>query len=67
MKTIAQGIGSACSQFRNSYTSIQEDATEGWTVGSTLAYIGLGVLAPSKGSAPTQTRIDELKEGFIAL
>ncbi|KAM0806194.1 hypothetical protein BDR22DRAFT_827971 [Usnea florida] len=67
IETIAQGIGTACSQFRNAYTSIQEDVTEGWTVGGTLSYIGLGVLAPSKRSAPTQTRYNELKEGFTAL
>lgn len=67
IQKIAQGIGAACSQFRNSYVTLQEDVAEGWTVGSTLAYIGLGVLAPSKGAAPTQPNADELKEGFAIL
>ena len=67
IRKIAQGIGFACSQCRNSYVSIQEDVAEGWTVGSTLTYIGLGVLAPSKGAAPAQLKADELKEGFAIL
>lgn len=67
IQNIAQGIGSACSQTRNFYVTIQDDVGEGWTVGSTLAYIGLGVLAPSKGAAPTQPKADELKEGFAIL
>ena len=48
IQKIAQGIGSACSQLRDSYVAIQEDVAEGWTVGNTLAYIGLGAIAPSK-------------------
>ncbi|CAD6585565.1 MAG: hypothetical protein ASARMPREDX12_002058 [Alectoria sarmentosa] len=67
IQKIAQGIGSACSQFRNSYVTVQEDVAEGWTVGSTLAYIGLGVLAPSKAAAPTRLNAEELKEGFAIL
>ncbi len=67
IQKIAQGIGSACSHSRNSYVAVQEDVAEGWTVGSTLAYIGLGVLAPSKGAAPAQPKVDDMKEGFAAL
>lgn len=67
IQKIAQGIGFACSQLRNSYVSIQEDVAAGWTIGSTLTYIGLGVLAPSKGASPTQPKADELKEGFAIL
>ena len=67
IQKIAQGIGSACSHSRNSYVAVQEDVAEGWTVGSTLTYIGLGVLAPSKGVAPAQPKVDDMKEGFAAL
>lgn len=67
IQKIAQGIGFACSQSRNLYVAIQEDVAEGWTVGSTLAYIGLGVLAPSKGAAPAQPKADDIKEGFAVL
>lgn len=67
IQKIVQGIGSACSQSRNSYVAVQEDVAEGWTVGSTLAYIGLGVLAPSKGPAPAQAKTDDMKEGFATL
>lgn len=67
IQKIARGIGSACSQSRNVYVAIQEDVAEGWTVGSTLAYIGLGALAPSKGAASAQPRADDVKEGFANL
>ena len=67
IQKIAQGIGCACSNSRNFYVSIQEDVAEGWTVGSTLAYIGLGVLAPSKGAAPAQPKTDDIKEKFATL
>ena len=64
---ITQGIGSACSHCRSSYVALQEDAAEGWTVGSTLTYIGLGVLASSKGAAPAQSKVGDMKEGFADL
>lgn len=67
IQKIAEGVGSACSQSRNAYIAIQEDVAEGWTVGSTLAYIGLGALAPSKGAAPAQPKADDTKEGFATL
>ena len=67
IQKIVQGIGSACARSRNSYVAIQEDIAEGWTVGSTLAYIGLGVLAPSKVAAPAQPKADDMKEGFAVL
>ena len=67
IQKIVQGIGSACSQSRNYYVAVQEDVAEGWTVGSTLAYIGLGVLTPSKGAVPTQPKADDMKEGFAML
>lgn len=67
IQKIAEGVGSACSQSSNAYIAIQEDVAEGWTVGSTLAYIGLGALAPSKGAAPAQPKADDTKEGFATL
>ena len=67
IQKIAQGIGSECSKSRNSYVAIQEDVADGWTVGSTLAYIGLGLLAPGKGAAPAQPKADDIKEGFAIL
>lgn len=67
IQKIARGIGFACSHSRNSYVVIQEDIAEGWTVGNTLAYIGLGVLAPSKGAALVQPKADDMKEGFANL
>ena len=67
IQKVARGIGSACSHSRDFYVAIQEDVAEGWTVGSTLTYFGLGVFAPSKGAAFAQPKPDELKEGFGTL
>ena len=46
---------------------MQEDAVEGWTVGSTLTYIGLGVLAPGKGTTVAQSKAGDVKEAFANL
>lgn len=45
-------FGTSMSRSRDRYLAIQEDIAEGWTLSSTLAYIGLGVLAPSKPAKP---------------
>ena len=39
---------------RDRYIALQDDVAEGWTLGSTLTYIGLGILAPTK-STPSIT------------
>lgn len=67
IQKIARGLGSACSTSRDYYLAIQEDVTESWTLGSTLAYVGLGVLAPSKGASPALTRPEDAKEAFSIL
>ena len=51
------------SKCRDQYVALQEDIAEGWTLSSTLNYIGLGVLAPTRPGTPVQ-RIDDKKEGF---
>ena len=53
------------SKSRDRYDAIQEDVAEGWTLSSTLAYIGLGVLAPIKPVTPTPKADD--KEDFADL
>ncbi|ORY11664.1 hypothetical protein BCR34DRAFT_565059 [Clohesyomyces aquaticus] len=60
-------FGSSCGTMRDAYVAIQNDMPEGWTLGSTLNYIGLGVLAP--GSRPTTPAPapDETKSLFAAL
>ncbi|KAI4274610.1 MAG: hypothetical protein L6R35_006330, partial [Caloplaca aegaea] len=53
VQQIIRGFGAVCSRSRDKYVAIQEDIEEGWTLSSTLKYIGLGVLAPSRSSTPT--------------
>ncbi|KAL8964788.1 MAG: hypothetical protein Q9197_006804, partial [Variospora fuerteventurae] len=53
IQQIIKGFGAVCSRSRDKYVAIQEDIEEGWTLSSTLKYIGLGVLAPSRSSTPT--------------
>ena len=67
IQKIIRGLGSACSQSRDSYIAIQEDIAEGWTLSNTLAYISLGLLAPAKGAKPTPPNADDVKEGFAVL
>ena len=64
---IVQSIGIACSHSRNHYVAVQDDATEGWTLANTLAYISFGVLSSSKGVKPHPPQGDDLKEGFMTL
>ena len=67
IQKVVRGLGSICSQSRDSYVAIQEDVAEGWTLSNTLAYISLGLLAPAKGAKPTSTSADDLREGFVKL
>lgn len=60
-------FGENCVKLRDAYVAIQDDLPEGWSLGSTLSYIGLGVLAPgSRPSTPTPAA-DETKSLFAAL
>ncbi|KAH8708605.1 hypothetical protein GQ44DRAFT_776972 [Phaeosphaeriaceae sp. PMI808] len=60
-------FGNTCLKLRDAYIAIQDDLPEGWTLGSTLTYIGLGALAPgSRPSTPTPAA-DETKSLFAAL
>ncbi|KAL8738493.1 MAG: hypothetical protein Q9190_007998, partial [Brigantiaea leucoxantha] len=61
-----QGLGAGCARCRDGYIAIQDDAKEGWTLSSTLKYIGLGVLAPSRSSTPVPN-VEDRKEQFSAL
>lgn len=61
------GFGDTCLRLRDAYVAVQDDIPEGWTLGSTLNYIGLGVLAPaSRPSTPTPGP-EETKSLFAAL
>lgn len=67
IRKVAQSVGTACRVARDKYIAIQDDLPEGWNLGSTLAYVGLGALAPgSRPSTPVLTA-DEAKARFNAL
>jgi hypothetical protein len=51
MKKIVRSVGDTCKMARDRYTAIQNDLPEGWSLGGTLSYIGLGALTP--GSRPS--------------
>lgn len=48
---------------RDGYAAIQNDLPEGWSIGGTLSYVGLGSLAGAK-SASTAPTEDEAKALF---
>ncbi|KAF2005067.1 DUF1741-domain-containing protein [Amniculicola lignicola CBS 123094] len=60
-------FGATCASMRDAYVAVQEDMPEGWTVGSTLNYIGLGVLAPSSRPSTPVPAPEEAKSLFAAL
>ena len=66
IQRIVNGLGTELAQSRNKYAEVSEDVPEGWTLSSTLAYIGLGVLAPIKAITPT-TVIEDSNEKFAIL
>ena len=67
IQRIVQGFGNICSQSMNMYAAIEDDVPEGWTLSSTLTYIGLGVLAPIKAISPIAISADTADEQFAAL
>lgn len=65
IERVVRGLGQTCSQLRDDYVALLEDINEGWSLSSALNYIGLGMLAPAKASAPT-AHADDAKD-FAAL
>ncbi|KAL9099077.1 MAG: hypothetical protein Q9163_005368 [Psora crenata] len=63
IQQIITAFGASISASRDRYVSIQEDIAEGWTFSSTLSFIGLGVLAPTRPTTPTP-KADDKKEDF---
>lgn len=67
IKKIVQSVGAACRVARDKYVAIQDDLPEGWNLGSTLAYVGLGALAPGSRPATPVLTAEEAKARFNAL
>jgi hypothetical protein len=65
IEKVVRGLGQSCSQSRDDYVALLEDVNEGWSLSSALNYIGLGMLAPTKSTAPT-IHVDDAKD-FAAL
>ncbi|ENI05489.1 hypothetical protein COCC4DRAFT_81118 [Bipolaris maydis ATCC 48331] len=61
-------LGATCKKLRDAYVAVQDDMPEGWTLGSTLSYIGLGALAPnSRPASPVPPPPDEAKSLFAGM
>lgn len=64
IKKIVLCISASCKHMRDQYVAVQDDMPEGWSIGGTLSYIGLGVITGSKSAAPVLTE-DEMKVLFV--
>jgi len=64
---IVAAFGHTCIRLRDAYVAVQDDMPEAWTLGSTLNYFGLGVLAPASRPATPTPGPDETKSLFAAL
>lgn len=67
IQKIVTSFGDTCATLRDAYVAVQDDMPEGWTLGSTLNYIGLGVLAPSSRPTTPVPAPEEIKNLFAAL
>ncbi|KAF1917095.1 hypothetical protein BDU57DRAFT_449933 [Ampelomyces quisqualis] len=67
IQKMIRGFGENCLKLRDAYVAVQEDLPEGWTLGSTLSYIGLGVLAPGSRPLTPTPAAEETKSLFGAL
>jgi hypothetical protein len=67
IQRIIGSFGDHCLKLRDAYIAVQDDLPEGWTLGSTLSYIGLGALAPGSRPATPTPAPDETKSLFAAL
>ncbi|EGC43251.1 conserved hypothetical protein [Histoplasma capsulatum var. duboisii H88] len=66
IQKIVGGTGVTCTALRNGYVAVQDDLPEGWNLSSTLAFFGLGALAPGR-RAKTPLTPEEAKARFGAL
>ncbi|PVI07241.1 DUF1741-domain-containing protein [Periconia macrospinosa] len=67
IQKIVTSVGETCSKLRDAYVAIQDDMPEPWSLGSTLSYIGLGVLSPTSRPTTPTPGTDDPKSLFSAL
>ncbi|CAG5155381.1 uncharacterized protein ALTATR162_LOCUS3633 [Alternaria atra] len=60
-------FGDTCTKLRDAYVAVQDDMPEGWSLGSTLSYIGLGALAPNSRPTTPVPAPEEAKSLFAGL
>lgn len=64
MKSIVESISWTCNLLRERYVAIQDDTPVGWSISSTLSYVGLGALAGAKPATPALTA-EQQRELFL--
>ncbi len=62
-----RSVGQTCLDSRGKYIAIQEDVPEGWSIGTTLNMLGLGVLAPGVKTPAPAIDPEVAKEMFANL
>jgi hypothetical protein len=67
IQKIISSFGDTCATLRDAFVAVQDDMPEGWTLGSTLNYIGLGVLAPASRPTTPVPAPDEAQNLFATL
>jgi hypothetical protein len=67
IQKIIASFGDSCTALRDAYVAVQEDMPEPWSLGSTLSYIGLGVLSPTSRPTTPTPGLEESKSLFAAL
>jgi hypothetical protein len=67
IKKIVLSAGATCAMAKDKYVEIQDDLPEAWSIGSTLAFVGLGALAPGRKPVVPQLTPEEAKARFTAL
>ncbi|KAI8934557.1 hypothetical protein NX059_008256 [Plenodomus lindquistii] len=67
IQKLVRCFGASCLKSRDAYVAVQDDMPEGWTLGATLNYIGLGALAPSSRPTTPVPAPEEAKSLFAAL
>lgn len=67
MHRVARAMGAACRTIRQSYIAIQDDAPEGWSLNTTLAFVGLRALSPEPKTRKAPLTEDEMKDRYNAM
>ena len=67
MHRLAWNMGLACRSIRDAYAAVQDDAPEGWTLNSTLAFVGLRALSPEPKTRKAPLTEDEIKDRLTDL